>query len=142
MHAEGDERWFRCHAMRACVFLVLIACGGKDTAPPAPVSNVVAGPAIDAAGPDAKTHFEEVVAAFTGFRDDMCKCADKACADAVQDRMAKWTQNIAERASDFEPQADEGTVKLLTEIGTAYGECMTKALTAGSGAGPHGLGAP
>jgi hypothetical protein len=108
----------------------LVACGGKEPPPATPPSNVVAVP--DAGPPDAAplTGIALVVATFSGFRDDMCKCVDKACADEVQDRMTKWSMKMAKEASSESSQKpDEATMKLMTEVGQQYGECMTKAMT-------------
>jgi hypothetical protein len=120
----------------AAAVMVLVACGGKESPPPAqPVSNTVpvpdAGP-IDAPMDEASA----AIAKMTEFRDDMCKCADTACADRVQEEMTKWATTMAEdasRAREKRPAVSEEVMKRMTEIGQTYGECMTKAMTAGAG---------
>ncbi len=73
----------------------------------------------------------EAVAKMTEFKDQMCACKDKACADKVQEGMTKWSQEMATKAGDKKDQkADEATMKKMTEVGQAYGECMTKAMSA------------
>ncbi len=76
----------------------------------------------------------EAVAKMTEFKDEMCKCKDKACADKVQESMTKWSTEMAAKAGDKkEPaKADEATMKKMTEVGQQYGECMTKAMSAGA----------
>ena len=72
--------------MRPCLFVVLIACGGKDPPPASPSPSppvAVADAAVDA--PRSKS--EELFAEMTAFKDEMCACKDKACADAVHGRL-------------------------------------------------------
>ena len=65
----------------------------------------------------------------TGFRDDMCKCTDKACADAVQEQMTKWSTKMAQEAGSHDTRkATEAELEQMTEIGRGYGECMAKAM--------------
>ena len=120
---------------RWAVIVVLVACGGKDPPPAPPPSNFVAVP--DAGPPDAPMSDNQIVIqAFTAFRDDMCKCVDKACADAVQERMTKWSVKMANEAEQNRDKPSEEGMKRLTEIGTQYGECMVKAMTPVPGATP------
>jgi hypothetical protein len=76
----------------------------------------------------------EAVAKMTEFKDEMCKCKDKACADKVQEGMTKWSTDMAAKAGDKKepPKQDEAMMKKMTEVGTQYGECMTKAMSAGA----------
>lgn len=88
----------------------------------------------------------EAVAKMTEFKDQMCACKDKACADKVQESMTKWSTEMAAKQGDKkEAKTDEATMKKMTEVGQQYGECMTKAMSAGaepagSGAAPAGSG--
>lgn len=83
----------------------------------------------------------EAVAKMTEFKDQMCACKDKACADKVQEGMTKWSTEMAAKAGDKKDQkADEATMKKMTEVGQAYGECMTKAMSAGAETPPTGGG--
>lgn len=83
----------------------------------------------------------EAVAKMTEFKDQMCACKDKACADKVQEGMTKWSTEMAAKAGDKKDQkADEATMKKMTEVGQAYGECMTKAMSAGAETPPAGGG--
>ena len=111
--------------MKRCALVVaLVACGGKETAPRSPPSNVVAVP--DAGPPDAALDLLDSVAAMTGFRDDMCKCTDKACADAVQERLNAWSIQMA--ALQDGRKATEAELEQMTKIGQGYGECLAKAM--------------
>lgn len=81
----------------------------------------------------------EAVAKMEEFKNEMCKCKDKACADKVQESMTKWSTDMAAKAGDKKDQkADEATMKKMTEVGQAYGECMTKAMSAGAETPPAG----
>ncbi len=83
----------------------------------------------------------EAVAKMTEFKDEMCKCKDKACADKVQESMTKWSTEQAAKAGDKKDvKADEATMKKMTEVGQQYGECMTKAMSAGAETPPAGDG--
>lgn len=88
----------------------------------------------------------EAVAKMSEFKDEMCKCKDKACADKVQESMTKWSTEMAAKAGDKKDQkADEATMKKMTEVGQAYGECMAKAMTGGgdaAGSAAAGSGEP
>ncbi len=120
------------------VVVALVACGGKEPPPPTPVSNVVIVP--DAGPPDARLDDVEVVlATMASFKNDMCKCPDKACADQVQERMTKWATEMAQAAGDrVPPRMSDDAAERMTAIGQEYGECMVKAMTpqTGSGATP------
>ncbi len=66
-----------------------------------------------------------------GFRDEMCGCQNKPCADEVQERMTKWSSEMAVRLEDRPaPKASVEEMKKMTEVGQAYGECMTRAMSA------------
>ena len=62
------------------------------------------------------------------FRDDMCACKDKACADKVQDDMNKWSADNVRNAGDRPERPSEADMKQMQEIGTRYGECMARAM--------------
>jgi hypothetical protein len=116
--------------MKWCLLVVVcVACGGKETASPAaPSSNVVIVP--DAAPPDApKDEVERMTEMMVGFRDNMCKCTDKACAEAVQERMTTWSAKMAEQESQHPSRkATDTELEQMTEIGRGYGECLMKAV--------------
>lgn len=71
----------------------------------------------------------EAVSKMTGFKDSMCKCADKACADKVTEEMTKWSSEMAKTgATNMKPSPEDA--KKMGELSTAMGECLTKAMTA------------
>jgi hypothetical protein len=62
------------------------------------------------------------------FRDKMCLCKDKACADKVQDEMIRWSSEMAKSAGERDERLDDQQMKEMTEVGTQYGECMVKVM--------------
>jgi hypothetical protein len=73
----------------------------------------------------------EAMAKMGEFKDQMCACKDKKCADGVQDAMNKWSAESAKNAGDKPEKPDEKTMKEMQEVGTKYGECMAKAMGGG-----------
>ena len=74
----------------------------------------------------------DAMAKMSEFKDKMCACKDKKCADDVQDQMNKWSAENAKNAGDKKAEApDEKTMKEMQEVGTKYGECMAKAMGGG-----------
>jgi hypothetical protein len=73
----------------------------------------------------------EAMAKMSEFKDQMCACKDKACADKVQDSMNKWSAENAKSAGDSKDKPDEKTMKEMQDVGTKYGECMAKAMGGG-----------
>ena len=65
------------------------------------------------------------------FRDQMCKCTDKACADKVAEAMTKWTQEFAkEGGGDKAAKPSEEDTKKTTQIMTEYTACQGKLMQA------------
>lgn len=69
----------------------------------------------------------EAMAKMSEFKDQMCTCLNAECAKKVSDEMMKWSQAMAGRATR-PPRMSEADQKKATEIGTAMGECMQKAM--------------
>jgi hypothetical protein len=66
-----------------------------------------------------------VIDKMSGYKDQMCKCMDKACGDAVQADFMKWMDEMAkEMAAEDKP--DEETVKRSTDIMKEYMACQQK----------------
>src|SRR4051812_20680135 len=42
----------------------------------------------------------DAIAKMASFRDQMCKCVDKVCADSVTDDLTKWGQAMAREGAD------------------------------------------
>src|SRR3954447_6561504 len=76
----------------------------------------------------------EAMAKMSEFKDEMCKCKDAKCAQDVSDKMTKWSQDQAKTQKE-PPKMDEATQKKATEIGTQMGDCMQKAMGAGTAMG-------
>ncbi|HEX4419696.1 MAG TPA: hypothetical protein VH165_17400 [Kofleriaceae bacterium] len=75
-------------------------------------------------------------------RDAMCKCADKPCADKVNEDLVKWGQDQAKAdvAGKTAKLGDEDAKKLAS-ITEEMTKCMTKAMTgAGMAAGDKPAG--
>jgi hypothetical protein len=71
----------------------------------------------------------QAMAMTTEFRDRMCACADRACADSVDTNYQKWVKEhltATVEGPEAEPPSAEDTKK-MTEATTAYFDCMTKA---------------
>ena len=67
------------------------------------------------------------------FKDQMCKCTDKACADKVAEAMTKWTQEFAKEAGgDKAAKPSEEDTKKTTQIMEEYTKCQGKAMQAGA----------
>ena len=80
----------------------------------------------------------EAMAKMGEFKDQMCACKDKACADKVQDAMNKWSAENAKNAGDKQEKPDDKTMKEMQDVGTKYGECMAKAMGGGDMGGGGG----
>lgn len=58
-----------------------------------------------------------------GFKDEMCACKDKACAEKVAEKMGKWaTENAEKVGKDTKPTPEQ------EKLGTEMTQCMTKAM--------------
>jgi len=78
----------------------------------------------------------EAVAKMESFQKAMCECKDKACADKVNEDMAKWGAEMAKNTNTAKAdKPDPDLAKKSADIMTKYTECMTKLMMAGVGAG-------
>lgn len=73
----------------------------------------------------------EYVKKMEEFATKACECKDAACATKVSQEQADWLSKNAATAAKL--SADDATK--ITAAGTKLAECMTKAATAGAGAG-------
>jgi hypothetical protein len=65
------------------------------------------------------------------FKDQMCKCADKPCADKVQESMTKWGQDMAKEGGDKEAaKPSEEDMKKQQQVVEDYSKCQQKILSA------------
>ena len=71
------------------------------------------------------------MATMSEFADQMCGCTGKSCADRVQDRMTKWSTDMAAQGGEMKDEKpNAATMRKMTEVGQKYAECMTVAMTA------------
>ncbi|MFN0253639.1 MAG: hypothetical protein ACKV2T_42620 [Kofleriaceae bacterium] len=72
----------------------------------------------------SKSEAEKANAAMREFRDRMCACKEKACADLVQEQVTAWGTEMSVKWRDLKPS--EGETKRMSEYATTYSECLTK----------------
>src|SRR5215211_4411744 len=126
--------------MRTLLLAVLVACGGGSKSSPPPISNQAPPPAdrpMVAESTDTPpapcTEDSELakcaVATMEYYSNRMCACKDKACADSVNERLAKWGNELAKMPGAAKSdKPDPELAKRSGEIMTRYTECMTKLL--------------
>ena len=64
-----------------------------------------------------------VLAKIGEFKDQMCACLDKACAQQVSDELTRWADENA-----AQPKFSEDAQKRAIEIGVKVSECMHEAM--------------
>jgi hypothetical protein len=84
------------------------------------------------AGCKKKGGASDAIAKMTDFKDQMCKCADKACAEKVTEAMTKWGQDMAKEGGDKEAKISEDDTKKMASVTEEMTKCMTKAMMAGA----------
>lgn len=89
------------------------ACGGSAPPPVAPA---------DEQGLAARDAFVQMAE----FRDDMCACHDKPCADQVSERMAIWGRMMARRGGA--PRRTAAEQHELAQTAEALAKCLAAAL--------------
>jgi hypothetical protein len=80
---------------------------------------------------DRKLGGGEMIAALAQFKDKMCACQDKTCAEKVSQEMMVWAKSHAD--DDSKPDTD--TMKEATELSEQMSKCMMKAYEDKSGGG-------
>jgi hypothetical protein len=76
----------------------------------------------------ARTPLEEAFDAMERFADDMCSCADAACAQGVANDMSQWAQDEAKAGSTPPKMSDEDNQRAV-EIARRLSSCMQKAMS-------------
>lgn len=71
----------------------------------------------------------DVVARMGQFRDAMCKCFDKPCADEVTEQMTRWGQELARSGGGTE-RVTEADTKAMAAVTEEMTQCMVTAMTA------------
>jgi hypothetical protein len=120
--------------MRRALVVALAACSSapaqprslSNTAKPStPVVHIDAGVDADIAG---QAEAAMVLAKMASIKDEMCGCADRACADKVMDDMTKWSESMSsqDRTRGVKPNAEQ--TRIMTELSEELGRCMMKAM--------------
>src|SRR5215470_5037913 len=86
--------------------------------------------AVTAGGCKKKNIAGEALAKMTDFRDRMCACTDKPCADKLNTEYMEWANKTS--GGDKPTQMSEEDAKKITDVSLKYNECMSK-WNAGSG---------
>ena len=68
----------------------------------------------------------EAMAKMTEFKDKMCACKDKACADGVQHAMMDWSTGAMKDAANMKLSPDD--TKKMTDVAKAMSECAATAM--------------
>jgi hypothetical protein len=83
---------------------------------------------VSFAGCKKKGSDDTTTAKLTEFKDRMCKCADKACADKVMEDVVKWGQEVAKAMENATPSEDD--VKKRQAINEDMIKCQQKLISA------------
>jgi hypothetical protein len=75
---------------------------------------------------DEAEQARQSIAKMEELKNQMCQCADKACADRVSKAMTDWGTAMA---SNLKMKTRPEDTKRVTEIAEELGRCMTKAMT-------------
>ncbi|HUS27136.1 MAG TPA: hypothetical protein VMZ53_01460 [Kofleriaceae bacterium] len=78
------------------------------------------------------------LAKLSGFKDEMCRCKDAACAQDVSSKMTTWTQEQAK--GDHAGKLSDSDTAKAQKISDELGACMAKAMTATAGGGSAAVG--
>jgi hypothetical protein len=92
------------------------------------------------AGARGVAEYAEVLRTMTSFKDRMCACADKACADAVQTDFMAWSTEQSKKPQTAAP--DKAQMDQAIAISDAFGKCMATAYVADAGVGSGSAAAP
>jgi hypothetical protein len=61
----------------------------------------------------------------TEFKDVMCRCKNKACADKVTEEMTRWSQDMAKKMS---VRVSDDDMKKMEGITEEFTQCATRAM--------------
>jgi hypothetical protein len=76
----------------------------------------------------ASDDLERVIARLSTFADQMCGCADRACADKVAADMTAWSAEMA-RTESSPRDMDPDVQARVTKIAERLGSCMTRVMS-------------
>jgi hypothetical protein len=77
----------------------------------------------------------------TEFRDRMCACKDRACAEKVTEDLTRWGQEQAKASGDKIIKMSDDDMKKSAAVSGEMSACMTKILAEGGGATGGGAAA-
>jgi len=107
--------------LTVAVVLSLVGCKKERPPPPPP--------------PIPNTAFDSTLRTMRAFRDDMCRCTDKACAAAVLERTNTWTKE-ADKTVANAPKLSGAQQGDLRAVSDAFTACMIKRMAVTDGPAP------
>jgi hypothetical protein len=124
-------------AMKAVwIAIALAACGSPQPSPPpvpaakpAPPPDAAVGASVDASVDASRGYAAEALARMSSFRDEMCECKDKACAERVTEALVRWGNEIA----GDQHKISEQEIRQMAEITETMTKCMTTAMLGSAG---------
>lgn len=69
---------------------------------------------------------DEAASKMEGFAKEMCDCKDKSCGDKVNEKMAKWTDEMQKTAGKEAEKSDPAAEKRITDASTKMNDCYQK----------------
>lgn len=78
------------------------------------------------------TDSDAVLDKMAEFKDKMCMCRDKACADAVSEDFTRWGTQQARDAGSRSPKISDADAKRMADITKDYADCYMKLVSMGT----------
>ena len=127
--------------MKRWIVVALVGAGCYRASPPPaspdPPRPVAEAPQASQARPHTgrplvqeRSMIADAIAKLGEFADDMCACADRTCADQVQQDMTRWTQGMAQDHDELKPTAEE--MEEATRVTERLSRCMVTAMGYGA----------
>jgi len=69
---------------------------------------------------------DEAAGKMEAFAKEMCDCKDKSCGDKVNEKMAKWTDEMQKTAGKEADKSDPAAEKRITDASTKMNDCYQK----------------
>lgn len=89
---------------------------------------LLVGALVFGLGACSKSAGDEALSKMEGFKNQMCECKDKACAEKVQKEMGEWFEKFAKDNKDKKPEKDKDMEEKASKIMKEMEECTTKAM--------------
>jgi hypothetical protein len=113
--------------------LALAACGGKTAAPPPPTTTPPPAESKPVEPAKPCTTISCALPVIEKYATEMCACADKTCAEAVNNRFTQWGAEMAKHSKGTDVQPTPEEVQTLTTHVTRYSECYANLSLEGTG---------